>query len=622
MPKASANAKTATVALEKIVPDTSVLAGAVLSARIKNGELKVKEIIVHEAALAELEHQANEARTSGQVGLDELIQLQAMAAKGLFELRFGGRRPNVGEIRMAKLGEIDALIRQLAWEEGATLVTGDRVQASAGEAKGIHVLYLPSAEVKGELQLEKFFDAQTMSVHLREGVTPMAKKGKPGDWDFVTVRKQTLTANEIQEIAKEIMDHARARHDSFVEIERASSTIVQLGRYRIVILKPPFSDGWEITAVRPVKRLTFDDYKLSDKLRSRIERQAEGVLIAGAPGHGKTTFATALALNYAAQEKIVKTVEAPRDLVLPEEVTQLAISKATPEEVHDILLLTRPDYTIFDEMRNTPDFSLYADLRLAGVGMVGVIHATDPFDAIQRFIGRIELGVIPHVIDTVLFIKNGAVAKVLAIKMEVKVPSGMTEADLARPVVVVSDFESERPLAEIYSYGEETVVVPVEAGKKIERGARGIAVQVIERAVQRFADHVHVEMPSEDKAVVYVPERNVAAVIGREGRNVQSLEKQLGLSIDVRSMEDVPKSPHPTGKQVPHDLVQTSKYYEIYFGTSLVGNDVDLFIGDDYLASFAVGKKGLVRIKKTNKLGKTLEKALHGGEKLKVFSPS
>ena len=72
---------------------------------------------------------------------------------------------------------------------------------------------------------------------------------------------------------------------------------------------------------------------------------------------------------------------------MPENVTQYAISHSSPEEVLDVLLLSRPDYTIFDEMRNTQDFRLFADLRLSGVGMVGVVHATNPVDAIQRFIG-------------------------------------------------------------------------------------------------------------------------------------------------------------------------------------------------------------------------------------------
>ena len=43
--------------------------------------------------------------------------------------------------------------------------------------------------------------------------------------------------------------------------------------------------------------------------------------------------------------------------------------------------------------------------------MVGVIHANSPLDAIQRFIGKIELGIIPNVLDTVVFVNNGDVEK-------------------------------------------------------------------------------------------------------------------------------------------------------------------------------------------------------------------
>ena len=145
--------------------------------------------------------------------------------------------------------------------------------------------------------------------------------------------------------------------------------------------------------------LNINDYELSEKLRKRIEEQAEGILIAGSPGEGKSTFASALTEFYASQEKIVKTIEAPRDMQLKDEVTQYAISHASSQEIHDILLLSRPDYTVFDEMRNFEDFRLFSDLRLAGIGLAGVVHATNPVDAIQRFLGKTELGIIPHIID-------------------------------------------------------------------------------------------------------------------------------------------------------------------------------------------------------------------------------
>src|SRR3989338_1184081 len=130
-----------------------------------------------------------------------------------------------------------------------------------------------------------------MSVHLRENVQPFAKKGKPGEWKFVELRKELLTADEIKEISSEIIEESNSRKNAFIEIEREGSTIIQLGRFRIVITRPPFSDGWEITAVRPVRHLMLMDYNPSEKLMMRISEQAEGILIAGAPGHGKSTCA-------------------------------------------------------------------------------------------------------------------------------------------------------------------------------------------------------------------------------------------------------------------------------------------------------------------------------------------
>ncbi|MBW3002014.1 PINc/VapC family ATPase [Candidatus Woesearchaeota archaeon] len=605
----------------KIVPDTSVIIEGALRQHIEKGELKGKELLLHEAVFAELENQANKGRSTGLIGLDELKKIQETAGKNKIKITISGKRPTSSEIKYAGTGEIDALIRQLAWDEDATLMTSDKVQAKVAEAKGMSVVLVPmETGPRKKIKLETYFDTTTMSVHLRENVLPMAKKGVPGKWQFVALAKTKLTAAKIKEISQEIIEEARSRADGFLEIEREGSTIIQLGPYRIVITRPPFSDGWEITAVKPIKRLSLADYRLSEKMQKRVAEQAEGILIAGAPGHGKTTFAQALSEYFADQQKIVKTVEAPRDLVLPDTITQLAISRGTPEEVHDVLLLSRPDYTVFDEMRNTPDFILYSDLRLAGVGMVGVIHGTNPLDAIQRFIGKLELGVIPHVIDTLVFIKNGSIGKVLAIEMVVKVPSGMTEADLARPVIVVSDFESGKAAAEIYSYGEETVVVPVTETAEKMSGAKKLAADAIEKAMQKYTDQMKIEMPSEHKAIVYVPKQYIAGIIGKEGKNISKLEERLGIGLDIRELgAEEAAAEKPEGKEIHHELNFASKYIEIYIGENLKGKDVDIYVANEYLATFNIGKKGIIRIKKSNPLGKAIMNAQKYGEKIRIF---
>jgi ATPase len=601
--------------ITKLVPDTSVIIEGILSKRLENKQIKFKELIIHEAVIAELESQANKNRETGYLGLEEVKKLKELEKKRKFKISFKGSRPKDFEIKYAKSGEIDSLIRSIAFDEKATLITADRVQSLVAEAKGINVVFIEIETVSRKIKLEKYFDEKTMSVHIRENTKVFAKKGMPGKWKFEEVSKKALTRDEVRNISKEIIEETNIREDGFIELERRGSTIVQLGNYRIVITRPPFADGYEITAVRPVKKLELKDYELAEKLDKRIKEQAEGILIAGAPGHGKSTFAQALAEYYASQEKIVKTVEAPRDLTLPDSVTQYAISHGSAEEVHDVLLLSRPDYTIFDEMRNTKDFRLFSDLRLSGVGMIGVVHATNPVDAIQRFIGRIELGVIPQIMDTVIFIKNGAVDKVYSVVMQVRVPAGMTEADLARPVVTVSDFNTGKAEFEIYSYGEETVVVPITESSSLSSPAKKIAAQSLENAFTQYTDRAKVDIISDNKCKVYVPAKDIARIIGKQGSNIDKLEKNLGIKIDVEPLEEAEREEK---QDISFSSQVSKKYVQFMPVENYVKEEVDVYLNGQYLMSAKVGKKNIVKINKKNKVGKILVDAINTGEKIEL----
>ena len=509
---------------ETYVPDTSVIVEGMVSKLVREGKLRGK-IVIHRAVIAELEHQANQGRATGFAGLQEINELRRLAEQGLIDFEVGGRRPTSAEIAHAKSGAIDALIRDYAMEIGATLITSDRIQALVAQAIGVPVIYIPPRE-KESVVIERFFDERTMSVHLKEGVVPRAKRGRPGDWKLVDLDEKPMTADELERIAREIVETAKRRKDGFIEIDRAGSTIVQLGDYRIVITRPPLSEAWEITIVRPVVRLSLEDYNLPPKLLRRLEERAEGILIAGAPGAGKTTFAQALAEYYARKGKIVKTIESPRDMKLPPEITQYSKNYASLGELHDILLLSRPDYTVFDEMRTDEDFRLYIDLRLAGIGMIGVVHATTPIDAIQRFLQRVDIGLLPSIIDTVIFIDKGRVETVYELRMTVKLPTGLKEAELARPVVEVIDFFTNELVYEIYTFGEQRVVVPV---KKVKMS--GIEEKV-KALIERMIPVAEVEVGEDGVVVVNVP-RVASKTLMKKIRKLRKLEEKYGVRIRI-----------------------------------------------------------------------------------------
>jgi ATPase len=496
-----------------VVDVDSVLDGSI-RAMVERGEIRGKIVILK--SLVEYFHkEASSGRSLGYTGLEELRRLLELQNPDVevSVVEDEKRSPKDYDVYVVKTA-----IRDYAWRVGATLVTSDSVQASTAGALGLPVIYSRRG-VQGRLKFESFFDSKTMSVHLKEGAPPLAKVGAPGRWVFVKLREEPMKASEIEEMAREIVEVA-SRGGGFVEIDRLGSTIVQLGDYRIIITRPPLSNGWEITAVRPLVKLRLEDYNLPEKLLKRLIERAEGILIAGAPGMGKTTFAQALAEFYARQGKIVKTVESPRDMRLPPIVTQYSKSYADIGELHDILLLSRPDYTVFDELRTDEDFKLYVDLRLAGIGMVGVLHATSPIDGIQRFIRRVELGMIPSIIDTVIFINEGRVDKVYELSIRVKLPTGLKEAELTRPVVEVKDFLSGDLEYEIYTFGEQTMVIPV---KSMTRPP------TVEDEVRKVIPEAKVEV-REGVLIVRLP-RLGGRITARKVKRVKRIAEEHGLEL-------------------------------------------------------------------------------------------
>ena len=120
------------------VVDTSAIINKFLPELIKKG-LRGK-IIIPNAVMAELENLANKGKEEGFIGLEEIANLHNFRPQ--ITLHFQGTRPKEMHIKYAKSGEIDAMIRDIAFKNKATLITADLVQAKSAQAYGLQVIFL------------------------------------------------------------------------------------------------------------------------------------------------------------------------------------------------------------------------------------------------------------------------------------------------------------------------------------------------------------------------------------------------------------------------------------------------------------------------------------------------
>src|ERR671925_431787 len=154
------------------------------------------EIVIPLAVLDELQSQASTNKEHGFVGLEEIKKMHELCSGRNIGLRFVGQRPDLNDIRLAKHGRIDAIIKDVAMQESATLITADYVQSLVAEAQGIKSMHIRTPTKTTDLEFEKFFDETTMSVHLKEGTYPTAKRGKPGNFELIKISQEKISYHQ------------------------------------------------------------------------------------------------------------------------------------------------------------------------------------------------------------------------------------------------------------------------------------------------------------------------------------------------------------------------------------------------------------------------------------------
>jgi len=446
----------------RYIVDLSALSNKILSKFIEEGKISPgDEILILKKIHDKIFEDVRQKKEYAILAYEEINYLKEIASKKGISVKL---------VNVPKVTDINECIIKVAEKLGAVVITSDPLLAEKIKMMNLDVIFAKKAKKSFEDFVKEILKENVITAYIKEGTEVFVKKFTDKG---IILEKLNLkfSKEDILSLIDEIRHKITREREWVIERDEENFFVVTSGDLRITIVQPPLSDSYEITIVRRVVQKSIFDYNLPERLIEKLKKGAEGILIAGPPGSGKSTFARALAKFFNSLGKVVKIVENPRGWALDKEITRIAAEKAKDKvkNIKDYLLLARPDYVLYDEVRSEEDFGLLIDLRLAGIGFIGVIHGSSPIDTLQRLINRVEVGTIPTIVDTLIFLERGEVKELYYLQMRVKVPSGFPpeKVDVMRPVVEVRDYLTDELKYEIYQFGQETTIVPVEKEKKI-----------------------------------------------------------------------------------------------------------------------------------------------------------
>ena len=192
----------------------------------------------------------------------------------------------------------------------------------------------------------------------------------------------------------------------------------------------------------------------------------------------------------------------------------------------------------------------------------------------------------------------------------------MVEQDLARPVIEISDFETKTLEYEIYTFGEENIIIPVTENGSQKTGIEHLAEEKILDRLYRFDPNPKIEFLSPGRIKVFVSGESIPSLIGKAGKTIQELEKSLGLHIDVEEHGVQRELPSTT---LSYDFSESRTALIFEVDREFTGNMANFVINGESLFSSKIGKKGKIKILKRSSEGKRFSRFVNTAHDLEIF---
>jgi len=402
---------------EKAVPDTSVLINGALSRLIESGKLSEGELIIPLAVVDELQAQASRGKDVGLRGLEELRRIRALAEERGLAIRFSGERPSLEDIKLARSGRIDALIRDVARSEGGRLYTSDYVQALIAEAEGIPVEYIEPYERVEEFSFKKYLKPNVLSLYLRIGAPPLARILEAGEIRVVRLGDEPCGEEELNRILEELMAAVRVREEADVAMLRPEAMVIETGEFRISLAKPPFSNNLEAVIHRNPLDLIPEE-SIVDPIVGECLEERRGILALNLEKLYTHPIAERIAEKLQGRGLIARIMgHARRAASTP---LYYGPIEGDLEKAVDYVLASGPDYVIFEEIRRQRDFKLIKELRDSGLGVLAFLASGSLRLGVGRVLESIRLTALPELFDEIMLLDGRGVSEVYSLAVSVR----------------------------------------------------------------------------------------------------------------------------------------------------------------------------------------------------------
>ncbi|HUT05450.1 MAG TPA: KH domain-containing protein, partial [Nitrosopumilaceae archaeon] len=183
------------------------------------------------------------------------------------------------------------------------------------------------------------------------------------------------------------------------------------------------------------------------------------------------------------------------------------------------------------------------------------------------------------------------------------------------PVIEVRNFENNTLEHEIYTFGEENVIIPI--GKKTQKiGIEKLAEDKIRDTFKRYDPKAEVEILSDNRVRVSVDKQTISSIIGRGGSNINDIEKSLNIHIDVVERD---LSNSVNSGDLPFSFSESKTSLVLVVSREYTSMHADIFVNDKYVATVRIGKKGLIKIPRRSDVAKNLMQLASSQNEIHIY---